>query len=232
MAIRANISSADEIKQLLLADVVLIIGFSLALSGGILNAGTPTFRADFVLALPIVAVGVTLSFILHELMHKFVAQRYGAIAGFRSSVSGLLITLVTGAFGFLVGIPGATVIFVQSFTKRENGIVSLAGPLTNFAVFGVALIILFALHPATSSYLNIALNFILFISILLAFFNMLPMYPLDGSKVLAWNPPLYIITMGVIFVLMYVFTTIPLVSLLYMIAIALVISVLYRGVVF
>ena len=136
-----GIGFLDELKEIVLADVVLILAFTLTLTGGITLAFRSSSAIDlFMLYLPIVAVGVTLSFVLHELMHKFVAQRYGAVAGFRSSPIGLAITLITGAFGFLLGIPGATMIYTQSFTKRENGIVSLAGPLTNFAVFGGALL--------------------------------------------------------------------------------------------
>jgi len=148
-----GIGFLEELKEIVLADVVLILAFTLTLTGGITLAFRSSSAIDlFMLYLPIVAVGVTLSFVLHELMHKFVAQRYGAVAGFRSSPIGLAITLITGAFGFLLGIPGATMIYKQSFTKRENGIVSLAGPLTNFAVFGGALLFGIALSPVFLQY--------------------------------------------------------------------------------
>ena len=243
MAVVQNAGFLDELKEIVIADVVLIFAFTLTISGGIILA----FRGSgaigtFLLYLPIVAVGVTLSFVLHELMHKFVAQKYGAIAGFRSSPMGLAITLITGAFGFLLGIPGATMVYAQSFTKRENGIVSLAGPLTNFVVFlgalgfGAALsplFLQFAFNPALSipaaqAYLFVALNFIMFISLLLAFFNMLPIFPLDGSKVFAWNKPVYAIVMGSILALLLLFHLLPLITLLYMLAIALLLSLFYR----
>ncbi len=226
--IRENITGFHEVREILLADAVLIIAMSLFLSGGIFQVGSAKFEQTMLFFLPIAAIGVSLSFILHELMHKFVAQRYGAIAGFRTSYQGLMITLVTGAFGFLLGVPGATMIYAHTFTRKENGIVSLAGPLTNFVVFGVALALFFALAPVQGSYLAALLSFIIFISILLAFFNMLPLYPLDGSKVLAWNKPIYFITLGLIFVLMVYFTQIPFTSIVFMLLIAGFFSIFYR----
>ncbi|EQD44765.1 peptidase M50, partial [mine drainage metagenome] len=168
-------------------------------------------------------------FILHELMHKFVAQHYGAIAGFRTSTTGLLVTLATGAFGFLLGIPGATMIYTNYFSKRQNGIVSLAGPMTNFIVFGVFLAIGIIFGNSLGGYLQLAVSFTLFISIFLAFFNMLPIYPLDGSKVLAWNKEIYMATMGVIFALMVLFTGISIIEIAYFVIIALFFSMFFRA---
>ena len=227
MYTRENLSVRREIKEMLLADIVLIIAIAFTLTGGIGNISKPGFLFQLLLLLPISAVGVTLSFVLHELMHKFVAQHYGAVAGFQSSRNGLLITLVTGFFGFLLGIPGATIIYAQRFTKRQNGLVSIAGPLTNLSVFLVFLAVLIILHPA--GYLLRLIQVVLFISIILAFFNMLPITPLDGSKVLAWNPYIYAITMGVIFVLTIFFTGISLFDILFIFIIALVFSLFYRN---
>jgi Zn-dependent protease len=226
----------NEIRDIVIADLVLTIAFASTEAGGILfSTGTANFLRQFVYYLPIAALAVTLSFVLHELMHKFVAQHYGAIAGFRTSVSGLAVTLITGLAGFLLGIPGATWIYTNRFTKRENGIVSLAGPLTNFVVFVVFLAIGYSLfgfgfltNTSNNSYAYSAISFTIFISILLAFFNMLPIYPLDGSKVLAWNKWIYMSTMAVIFVLMLFFTGIGLVEVIYFILIALVFSLFFR----
>ncbi|MGC8652111.1 MAG: site-2 protease family protein [Candidatus Micrarchaeia archaeon] len=229
--LRANISKTEEAKDILLADIVLIIAFALTLDGGIESASPfVAFAQRFVYLLPIVALGVTLSFVLHELMHKFVAEHYGAIAAFRTSRMGLMITLATGFFGFLLGIPGATMIYTTNFTRKEDGIVSISGPLTNFAVFAVFLAALLLARPPAGSYLYYMLEFTIFISILLAFFNMLPVPPLDGSKVLRWNARIYIATLGAIFVLMFIFTRIPITSIVFMVFIALMFSLFYRNV--
>ena len=228
MAFRYNITGMEELKNIALADLVLVVSFSLSFSGGIAGAAASGGIDTFLYYLPIAALAVTLSFVLHELMHKFVAQHYGAIAGFQTSMNGLAITLITGMLGFLIGIPGATVIYASHFTKKENGIVSLAGPLTNFVVFAVFFALLFLFNPAPTSYLYAALMFTISISILLAFFNMLPIWPLDGSKILAWNKPVYFAVIGVIFVLIMLFNIISLWSIVLMLAIALLFSTVYR----
>jgi Zn-dependent protease len=240
VALRDNFSGWEEVKNIVMADAVLIIAFSLSFSGGIAGLGVAGGIGYFLQVIPMVALGVTLSFVLHELMHKFAAQHYGAIAGFRTSMNGLVITLVTGAFGFLLGIPGATMIYASSFTKKENGIVSLAGPMTNFVVFVVFAAMLYAVNPhffvalvkganpTTSSYLVNALEFTMFISILLAFFNMLPVKPLDGSKILAWNKPVYVSVLVVIFALLFVFQIVSVWSIIFMVLVALLFSMFYR----
>ncbi len=224
---RENSRGFGEIRDIVLADLVLVFAFSFTLLGGVFAVGNVSLN-ELAALLPIVAIAVTLSFVLHELMHKFVAQHYGAIAGFRTSYSGLMITLFTGFLGFLIGIPGATMIYASHFTKRENGIVSLAGPLTNFAVFAASLAVYALLAPAHGSYLGMAVSLTLTISILLAFFNMLPIFPLDGSKVLAWNKPVYFGTLAIIFVLMMIFTALPLIGIAFMLIIALMFSLMYR----
>jgi len=231
--IRYNISMTDELRDILVADAALILAFSFTIAGGIgaLAGNAAGFVHTLLYFLPIAALGVTLSFILHELMHKFTAQHYGAIAGFRASRNGLIVTLATGFLGFLLGIPGATMIYASRFTAKEDGLVSLAGPLTNFAVFAVFLSALLVFAPRQGSYAYEAITYTLFISIFLAFFNMLPIYPLDGSKVLRWSKPVYFATMGVIFVLMVVFADVSLSTVIYMMLIALFFSVFYRSVI-
>lgn len=231
MPMRQHVPLGDEFIQFLIADVALIIAFSLAESGGLIGIlrDSSTSVPSFEILIPVMAIVITASFVLHELMHKIVAQHFGAIAGFRTSSMGLVITLATSMFGFLFAIPGATMIYVQSFTKRENGLVSLAGPLTNFVIFAVFISVGAYAQPPQYSFLYYIVTFGTFISLILAFFNMLPIMPLDGSKVLAWNKPVYAATMGAIFVIAYTFGIIPVYNLVFFLIIALVFSMFYRG---
>jgi Zn-dependent protease len=243
MDVRQHLNTSGEIRDIVIADLVLTAAFALTLVGGISNIKNA--YAAFLYLVPITFVAVTLSFVLHELMHKFVAQHFGAIAAFKASETGLMITIVTSMLGFLVGIPGATVIYTNNFTKKEEGYVSLAGPLTNFVVFAVLFSIGYALFPhfaqnvvsvlngnlSSFSYLQNMLNFALFISLFLAFFNMLPVYPLDGSKVFRWHPAVFAVVMGTIFVLMYAFVGSELIVLMaIMLAVTLFVNLFYRGV--
>ncbi|MCL4381018.1 MAG: hypothetical protein M1331_03095 [Candidatus Marsarchaeota archaeon] len=228
--------TAQEIKDIAVADIVLILAFSFILStgfGGIFSVGaSPGFAGKFMEYLSISAFVVSVSFVLHEMMHKFAAQHYGAIAGFRTSPTGLMITGLSSLFGFLIGIPGATMIYAHSFSKRQEGVVSLAGPLTNFAIFALFASLSFALHPAGNTYFAKLITLTLFINILLALYNMLPIFPLDGSKIFAWDKRIYASMMGVIFLLAYFFVPYFFTDMIYMVAIALIFSMLYRHVLF
>ncbi len=226
---REHVQLSVEVTDIIIADAALTVAFALVFAGGI---GSLTL-SKFLYYIPIAFVAVSLSFILHEYMHKVVAQKFGAIAAFRRWDSGIAITLLSSLFGFLIGLPGATMIYTNSFTREEEGYVSLAGPLTNFAVF----LAIFALGTVASSYfvlshyIQVMISTTLFICVWLAFFNMLPIYPLDGSKVLRWNRGVYAVTMVVIFAFLY-FVAGPAIlpDLVFVLIIALVMSFAYRGI--
>ncbi len=225
---RIHIPASEEIKDMLIADAALTIGFSLILSGGISSGNLQAF----LYYLPIAFVAVSLSFILHEYMHKITAQRFGAIAAFKRSDNGILITLITSALGFLIGLPGATMIYAHNFTEEQEGLVSLAGPLTNFAIFLILFIVTLLMPTSTSKYLTNAISTVLFINIWLAFVNMLPIYPLDGSKVLRWNKTVYVLTIGVVFILLYTLDPTILGSMILVFVIAMFMSFLARNILF
>jgi len=142
-------------------------------------------------ALGIAAVAVITGFLLHELAHKFVAQRYGAWAEFRIFPLGLAMAVVFSFLGFVFAAPGA--VYIQGrIGKRENGLISLAGPATNLG-FGVICVTLGYLFPISSD-LAIVLGLVGSINLFFAVFNLLPIPPLDGFKVATWNIPVYLIT--------------------------------------
>ncbi len=226
--VRSSIPTKNEIIDLAIADIALSIAFAVVLSG----------FTNVLYYLPITLFAVTVSFILHEYMHKIVAQHFGAIAAFKRSDIGIVIALLTSFFGFLMAMPGATMIYTDSFTKKENGVVSLAGPLTNLLIFSIVFLLLFFL-PIKNTYLEIALSFAAFINLWLAYFNMLPIYPLDGSKVLSWNKPLYCVVLVVIVLLLLIISPLlglSLISMLYNIVflfiIAIFMSFFYMGIMF
>jgi Zn-dependent protease len=163
------------------------VAFSLALTGGGVNLFYDGERGAFdpavalyLLLISMVTVGS--GFVLHELSHKFVARRYGYWAEFRMWPLGLVLALATSVVGFIFAAPGATYISGTNITGSQNGKISLAGPLTNIAVAGVFLPMYFLPGlPNLLGLIGVRIN------IFLAFFNMLPIGPLDGSKVFRWN---------------------------------------------
>lgn len=94
----------------------------------------------------------------------------------------------------LVGFGWAKPVEVNPFHfkgDRGRGMlwVSLAGPATNL-VLAVAAAVLWLFFGNTGQYVNIFFKYLFHINVVLAVFNILPVPPLDGSKILAGLLPL------------------------------------------
>lgn len=138
------------------------------------------------LVISLSTVGV--SFIVHEMSHKIVAQRYGSWAEFRMSPFMLvLMLLLVYNFGILFAAPGAVMIYGGNVGKRECGRISLAGPLSNL-LLGLAF---FLLLSETGILYEIG-RYGVIINIALALFNLLPFSVFDGRKVWGWNKLVYL----------------------------------------
>lgn len=187
--------SRIEVRDILVAWISLSVAFTAAVTGGLLGGfssrlgvtenGVPQYLSlewTFVLALMTIGVG----FVLHELMHKFIAERYGFMAEFRMWIQGLAFALLSGLFlGFVFAAPGATYFMGSGVSEKENGIISLAGPLTNVAI---ALLFLPLLFVNTNSVVILEAGYLgSYFNFFLATFNMLPIFALDGAKVWRWN---------------------------------------------
>ncbi len=138
-----------------------------------------------------------LGFVGHEFAHRHLARLYGCWAEFRlwpiGLVMALIFALVSGG-NIIFAAPGAVYIVPRRFGfgheigKRENGIISLSGPLTNIMVAVFFLMIrelggLFSLVGETGYFVNLWL----------AAFNLIPFGMMDGRKVFAWNPIIWAI---------------------------------------
>jgi Zn-dependent protease len=141
---------------------------------------------DLVAALVAVASG----FLLHELAHKVVAQRYGHWAEFRAQFVNLLVSYgIALGTGLLLAAPGAVLIQGQ-VTRRENGIISLVGPATNFVIAAIAWPLAWT-DAATVGGFAYIMGVVAFANALLCLFNLIPISPLDGKKVIRWSKPAY-----------------------------------------
>lgn len=136
---------------------------------------------------------VFFSFLLHEFGHKFTAQNFGMASEFRMFPLGLVITLASSMFGFLFAAPGAVMI-AGNPDKRENGIISIAGPAVNIVLALIGIAGCFAFNHSAWVFVFLLLANL---NASLALFNLLPIPPLDGSKIWPWSIPLYVVVFAV-----------------------------------
>ena len=118
---------------------------------------------------------------LHELSHGYVAYKLGDIFG--------LVMMVAFKFGWAKPVP----VDMRNFKhpKRDMAITALAGPVSNVLICCIVLfiygLIFLPCKLSGSSFLDSVLNMVYitaYLSIALAIFNIIPIPPLDGSKVL------------------------------------------------
>lgn len=180
-----------ERRDLLIAWAAIAVAFSLLYVRGTINPGA--FVLFFAVSLLTVGVG----FVLHELAHKFAAMHFGYWAEFRKDNTMLIVAVILAALaGVVFAAPGATVIY-GSTTKRENGIISAAGPVTNLALCAV-FYALFLAGGIVGEYILVLIGLMgVQINAMIATFNMLPVSVLDGKKVLAWNPAVFAVLFAV-----------------------------------
>ena len=135
-------------------------------------------------------VAVCTAFLLHEMGHKIIAQRYGCWAEFRAWPMGLMMAVISGFIGFLFAAPGA--VYIRgNLTEKQNGIVSAAGPGTNIVVASFLMpVLIFMIDP--ESLIGGLVWMICYLNVFLGGFNMIPFPPLDGSKIIKWNPAIWV----------------------------------------
>ncbi len=185
-------TSSTELRHLFIAWVAISYAFAIVIAWIELDPRRPTnseIFGPFITDLFIISlVTVGISFIFHEMGHKFVAQQYGAWAEFRMSFGMLLLAIyMAWQIGILFAAPGAVQIFGPHITKKQYGKIAASGPVMN-------LFLAFAFMPLLSDtgFLYEIGRWGVIINLLLAGFNMLPISVLDGRKVLAWSPVVYI----------------------------------------
>jgi len=154
---------------------------------GLLNLLLKDPLTFFLLAIPLLY-----SIIVHELAHGWVAWRMGdPTAKYRGRLTlnplkhldpiGTLMLFLVG-FGWAKPVP----VNLGYIPNARLGLllVSSAGIVANTILAFLAVLALRLLPGAPSDSLRISLNFLAHINIILASFNLIPIPPLDGSKIL------------------------------------------------
>lgn len=222
--------------RLAMGAFTLALGF-MAVGGisGISFFGFSSWLVFLLLSMPVWLIGVGPAFLLHEIGHKLAARRYGCWAEFRADPKGLQFgILLAFIVGFLFMAPGAVMV-AGLVSRRQNGHIAVAGPLTNFALFLIGIPLWGILIGLTGAHIplpteefgilgwrgtyvvdnvliwqamvfNAGVYWIVF-NLVLGLFNMLPFGPLDGLKVKDWSNGAFLTVIGVFVLLVFTMYT-------------------------
>ena len=166
-----------EVRDLIISSLVIAFLFSF------INLSIESYIISFLLVAP--------TFVLHELAHKYMAEKKGCIARYVIWPTGVIASIIFSflTFGRVVfAAVGAVTIssIVPSrvgykyvhLGKEDVGKIAVAGPLTNF---GLAIIgyIFSPISPLFGLFGEI--------NAVIGLFNLIPFPPLDGIKVFGWD---------------------------------------------
>ena len=222
--------------RLAMGAFTLALGF-MAVGGisGISFFGFSSWLVFLLLSMPVWLIGVGPAFLLHEIGHKLAAKRYGCWAEFRADPKGLQFGIL---LAFIIGIlfmaPGAVMV-AGLVSRRQNGHIAVAGPLTNFGLFLIGIPLWGILIGLTGAHIPLATEefgifgwrgpyvvdnvliwqamvfnagvYWIFFNLALGLFNMLPFGPLDGLKVKDWSNGAFFTVIGVFGLLVFTMVT-------------------------
>ena len=176
--------SPTELKHLIPAALLIIaIGFSIVFYNNYFNSNYFTSVGWGWTEISVFAVLLTASFLVHEMAHKFTAQRNGLWAEFRLTTWGAVITLISVFTPLRLISPGAVMIAGPA-KLDEVGKISIAGPTVNLSI---SLIMLTAASLTTSLPYYVLFLWIASFNAFIAVFNLIPFGILDGHKIFSWN---------------------------------------------
>jgi len=140
------------------------------------------------------------SVIIHEVSHGYMADVLGDPTARLQGrltlnplkhidpVGSIIVPLITSAFGFTFGWAKPVIYNPYNLKNKRQGefLIALAGPLSNLSlaiIFGLLLRALASAATAISPAMAVLMTIVL-INIVLTIFNLIPLPPLDGSKLL------------------------------------------------
>ncbi|MFX0015661.1 MAG: metalloprotease [Promethearchaeota archaeon] len=185
--------SVQEISELGISWI--IISFVILFLRGTLNTIIQEGKIPTELLIYLFVLGI--SFFAHELSHKFIAIKYGARAYYKLSKEAVFLMMVSLIVGFPILATGAVFWWGEATASPGiRGRVSASGPITNFILAG-----LFMFLQGVGLLFNITVIIMIgsagvWLNVFLGVFNLLPIGVLDGAKVLAWDPKIWISLIG------------------------------------
>jgi len=185
----------QEIRDIIISVIALIIIFSWK--------PFPNFGLNLSL-IPYFVVIIVVAFLLHEMAHKFMARKFNMVAFYKMWPQGILFGLIFMILGLRFVAPGAVVVHPYRFGRwgfrrptpeiasGEIGLIALAGPAVN-----LFFAIIFSLFN------GFLFEQLTYINGWLALFNLLPIPPLDGSKVIIWKPWIWGMCIAIALILVF-----------------------------
>ena len=179
--------------ELKLAIIITVLGFMLFRGISDFN-----FSWDIVISLCVFVISMT----LHEVAHGYVAYRFGDDTAKRAGrltlnplkhldLFGMLlpILLILSGFPFVIG--WAKPVPVNFYRLKPNRLglfcVAIAGIVVNLIIAGISLIALRTLAHSADFFMSDTLLtvflYMYIINLALAFFNLIPITPLDGGRI-------------------------------------------------
>ncbi len=142
------------------------------------------------------AISLVLAITVHEFAHAWTADKLGDSTpradgrltlnplAHLDPIGTLMIVLVGFGWGKAVGFDPRQL----DHPVRDTALIAFAGPLSNLilaTIFSILLFITFKVAPETASALAALPMYIIAINVMLAIFNLVPVHPLDGGKILS-----------------------------------------------
>jgi Zn-dependent protease len=116
----------------------------------------------------VAALGMFASIVYHELAHSLVARYYDI------KISGITL--------FIFG--GVAELEDEPPTAKSEFLVAIAGPISSFTLAGILYLLMEGLSGVAPIEAFAVLDYLMLINLVLAIFNLLPAFPLDGGRML------------------------------------------------
>jgi Zn-dependent protease len=156
---------------------------------------------DFLFSIGVFIPILLLSVTIHEVAHGYVAYRLGDPTAKNAGrltlnplvhidPTGLIVMIITSLMGFPFGWAKPVPVDTRYFKDQRKGmmITGAAGPLSNIAIiliFNIIWRLVTALEVELPGRLDEMLAWIIYINLILASLNLIPIPPLDGSRIVA-----------------------------------------------
>jgi Zn-dependent protease len=135
---------------------------------GLIGGGLGANDTQSMLAVLMFVLAGFVSILVHELGHAFMIRKFGLPTEIHLVAFGGFATFPSGRLG-----------------RKESFIVTAAGPLVQFVLGLIALVLLNSLTIPGGSLMQSLLGALVWVSIVWSVLNCLPIYPLDGGQMLS-----------------------------------------------